>query len=61
MARPKRKNKVRQLAAYIDEGIFDRFEDYCENQDRTKSAALEEVLKMYLDTFDEVHREHTGQ
>lgn len=48
MARPKRKGKSKQISAYINADVFDRFSDYCDKYGMTKTTALERILSQFL-------------
>lgn len=56
--------RVRKDGKYINlkiqRKIYDRFENYCEKEDRTKTAALERMITAYLNEYDKTAKKRKG-
>ena len=50
---PRKKKDYIQLHIKMDTDLMKRLEDYCEEVGQTKTLAIERIVKMFLDKFDE--------
>ena len=50
MARARKDGKYINLR--IQKAVYQRYEDYCQKEARTKTAALERMISTYLDEYD---------
>ena len=51
MARPKKDNTP--ISVRLDRDIFNSLEKYCEKTGMTKTASIEQALKLYLKKYEE--------
>ena len=49
---PRKPKDYKFLSIKLDHQINDRFERYCDIEGRTKTTAIERILKAYLDEYD---------
>lgn len=58
---PRKPKDYRFFSVKLDRGIYERLERYCEIEDRTKTAAVERILRMFLDDYDKRNNNVTQQ
>lgn len=58
---PRKPKDYKFLSVKLDRHISDRFETYCDIEGRTKTTALERILKAYLDEYDSKNNNATGK
>jgi hypothetical protein len=49
---PRERKEGRYINLKIDTSLYERFSRYCDEEERTKTAALERMLRAYLDAYD---------
>ena len=49
---PRERKDGHYINLRIDRDLYDRFSKYCKQEERTKTAALERMLRTYLDAYD---------
>lgn len=49
---PRERKDGHYINLRIDRALYDRFSRYCDREERTKTAALERMLRAYLDAYD---------
>lgn len=57
---PRARKNGKYINLKIQENIYDRFESYCEKEDRTKTAALERMITAYLNEYDKNAKKRKG-
>ena len=50
MARPKKDSHP--ITIRMEQGLYDRLEEYCKQSGQPKTVALERALKAYIDSYD---------
>ena len=50
MARPKKPSHP--ITVRIEQNIFDRLNQFCNDSGQSKTVAIERVLQMYMDDYD---------
>ena len=53
---PRTRKDGKYINLKIDKKIYERFEKYCTDSARTKTAALERMISAYLDQYDKHSR-----
>ncbi|MDO4414995.1 MAG: hypothetical protein Q4C20_07945 [Erysipelotrichaceae bacterium] len=56
---PRERKEGHYINLRIDKGLYDRFSKYCDQEERTKTAALERMLRAYLDAYDQQNARST--
>ena len=49
---PRERKDGQYINLRIDRNLYDRFSRYCDREERTKTAALERMLRTYLDAYE---------
>jgi hypothetical protein len=49
---PRERKDGHYINLRIDRSLYDRFSKYCDQEERTKTAALERMLRAYLDAYE---------
>lgn len=50
MARPKKNNHP--VTVRLEQGLYERLNDFCERSGQPKTVAIERALKEYIDDYD---------
>ena len=54
---PRARKNGKYINLKISKSLYDRFANYCEKEDRTKTAALERMMRYYLDQYEQRGKE----
>ncbi|MBQ7994437.1 MAG: hypothetical protein IJM63_00060 [Solobacterium sp.] len=49
---PRERKDGHYINLRIDRGLYERFSRYCDQEERTKTAALERMMRAYLDAYE---------
>lgn len=49
---PRERKDGHYINLRIDRTLYERFASYCDREERTKTAALERMMRAYLDAYE---------
>lgn len=58
---PRQRKEGQYINLRIDKVLYDRFSQYCDREERTKTAALERMIRAYLDAYDRQNASGQGK
>ncbi|MBR3348645.1 MAG: hypothetical protein IKG55_01065 [Solobacterium sp.] len=58
---PRERKEGHYINLKIDKLLYERFSKYCDQEERTKTAALERMLRAYLDAYDQQNASGKGK